>query len=352
MPPAMLPPDVALVYLVAVGHVQAGRFREAADAYLRAYLMPSLAHTDAWWDILRGFTSIICDDHFPASDKHLKALKRIARDESLPPTHRAEAQLTRGMARRAAGNREEAARDYTATLETISRATPAQRAGCVWETGVQPDGVAGTVQKGVGDVLDQLAGNTRRLLFNMRRLIDADSPAAHAQIQAMAQKRACAEAEWHGTGAVLSGCIPRSDHLGADIGPLGNSADNEAAVASAMTRLAVGGDRCDRCGHAAAEDQPLKRCSRCQLAYYCSRECAKQAWKAGHRSACRAPGQFDVGDKVLVQGLVSQPQLNGKIVEVRGTAPGDTGQIAVAMIGGEDQTALEPENLRRLRPVA
>ena len=74
MPPAMLPPDVALVYLVAVGHVQAGRFREAADAYLTAYLMPSLAHTDAWWDILRGFTSIICDDHFPASDKHLKAL--------------------------------------------------------------------------------------------------------------------------------------------------------------------------------------------------------------------------------------------------------------------------------------
>ena len=119
-----------------------------------------------------------------------------------------------------------------------------------------------------------------------------------------------------------------------------------------MTRLAVGGDRCDRCGHAAAEDQPLKRCSRCQLAYYCSRECAKQAWKAGHRSACRAPGQFDVGDKVHVQGLVSQPQLNGKIVEVRGTAPGDTGQIAVAMIGGEDETALEPENLRRLRLVA
>ena len=114
----------------------------------------------------------------------------------------------------------------------------------------------------------------------------------------------------------------------------------------------MGGDVCDRCGQSAAEGSPLKRCSRCQLAYYCSPECAKQAWKAGHKQACRAPGQFDVGDKVQVQWLVSRPEHNGEIVEVRGPAPGGTGRIATAMIGGDVEVSLKPENLRRLRPTA
>ena len=39
--------------------------------------------------------------------------------------------------------------------------------------------------------------------------------------------------------------------------------------------------------------------------------------------------------------------LNGQIVEVRGPAPGGTGRIATAMIGGEVEVALKPENIVR-----
>jgi tetratricopeptide (TPR) repeat protein len=344
------PADVMVPYVAAIGHVQAGRFRESADAYLTAYLMPSCAHTDCWWNMLRGFTSIVCDGHFPASDKHLKALKRISRDESYPLLHRAEAQLTRGLARYAAGNREEAARDYTATLEIISRATPAQRKVRVWDTGLQPDGNFGLVQMAVGDVLDQQADDARCNLGSLRRQLDGQT--ALPEAQAAAEARARTEAAAHQAGIVVSGTATTCRPLTGDIGQIGNLSENEAALADAMKRLAVGGDRCDRCGQPASENAPLKRCARCQLAYYCSPECSKQAWKAGHKAACRAPGQFEVGDKVQVQGLVSQPQLNGSILEVRGAAPGGAGRIATALIGGEVEKALKPENLRRLRPVA
>lgn len=30
----------------------------------------------------------------------------------------------------------------------------------------------------------------------------------------------------------------------------------------------------------------LKRCARCKLACYCSRECQKKHWKAGHKTNC------------------------------------------------------------------
>ena len=140
--------------------------------------------------------------------------------------------------------------------------------------------------------------------------------------------------------------------MGGGLGPLGNSQENQAALGDALARLNVGGDACDRCGETAGEAQRLKRCGRCQLAYYCSPACAKAAWVAGHKHACRAPDQFEVGDKVQVQGLRSRPELNGDIVEVRGPAPGDLGRFAVAMIGGDTDLSLKPENLRRLRPSA
>ena len=54
---------------------------------------------------------------------------------------------------------------------------------------------------------------------------------------------------------------------------------------------------------AASADFRLKQCGRCQLAHYCSKACSKAAWKAGHKVACRAPGQFEVGDKVFVQAM-------------------------------------------------
>ncbi|KAI9019942.1 hypothetical protein DFJ74DRAFT_707990 [Hyaloraphidium curvatum] len=48
-------------------------------------------------------------------------------------------------------------------------------------------------------------------------------------------------------------------------------------------------DHCDSCNAEASEHLRLKRCARCKVARYCSRECQAAAWKAVHKKDCRAP---------------------------------------------------------------
>ena len=87
---------------------------------------------------------------------------------------------------------------------------------------------------------------------------------------------------------------------------------------SIVDRMGAGGGKCDCCGKRAEVVQggELLQCSRCKMAYYCSGICQKKAWKAGHRHACRAPGQIEVGDIMLVKDIVRKPELNKKIVKV------------------------------------
>ena len=42
---------------------------------------------------------------------------------------------------------------------------------------------------------------------------------------------------------------------------------------------------CDRCGRQDTQDKPFKRCGRCNVPAYCSRECQKADWPA-HRPLC------------------------------------------------------------------
>merc|ERR1719424_1133095 len=95
------PRDAALMakYVRAVEAAQSGRWRESADAYLAAYLLPACAQWDGHWHVWSGFTSIIRDGCFPASEAHLKALKRVGNGSGYPVLHRAQAHFTRGVAR-------------------------------------------------------------------------------------------------------------------------------------------------------------------------------------------------------------------------------------------------------------
>ena len=44
--------------------------------------------------------------------------------------------------------------------------------------------------------------------------------------------------------------------------------------------------QCSQCGAAPSAGAPLKRCAKCHLVSYCSRECQMAAWRAGHSSEC------------------------------------------------------------------
>ncbi len=41
--------------------------------------------------------------------------------------------------------------------------------------------------------------------------------------------------------------------------------------------------RCFSCG----KTGKMKRCPRCNCAFYCSRECQAAAWNGGHKAACK-----------------------------------------------------------------
>lgn len=50
--------------------------------------------------------------------------------------------------------------------------------------------------------------------------------------------------------------------------------------------LAMSTTNCNRCGKPANENNPLKKCSACRKAWYCSSECQKMDWPA-HKKGCR-----------------------------------------------------------------
>ncbi len=88
--------------------------------------------------------------------------------------------------------------------------------------------------------------------------------------------------------------------------PLDNLSFAEVvAVTNLLDRItAIGGSVCDVCGQAGQESsRNLKRCGRCKLAAYCGVDCAKVAWKRGHKQACREPGQVKLTQKYFLLKL-------------------------------------------------
>ncbi|GKY93171.1 hypothetical protein MPSEU_000285100 [Mayamaea pseudoterrestris] len=84
-----------------------------------------------------------------------------------------------------------------------------------------------------------------------------------------------------------------------------------------MRRIqSIGGKACDACGKTLEqlEVRRLDVCSRCNMAYYCSRECQVIAWKHGHKGACRHPNQRVQGDIMQLRGIEDEPDLNLQLV--------------------------------------
>jgi hypothetical protein len=95
------------------------------------------------------------------------------------------------------------------------------------------------------------------------------------------------------------------------------------------------------CHHCSGQGEMMK-CGRCHVAYYCSPDCQKKAWRS-HKLECKKWDEFLAGDKVILQNLVSMPKYNGHIVQVVGPAQTE-GRIAVQMIGGD--VRVKKENMK------
>jgi MYND finger len=126
-----------------------------------------------------------------------------------------------------------------------------------------------------------------------------------------------------------------------------------------MQRSRAAGNSCDCCGKTLEELQAdfFERCTRCQMVFYCSEACQREHWKRqGHKKACRAPGQIEVGDDMMLVGDGSDPVYIFKVIaRVEETTnrwqvePYKNGDECVTL-DGDDFITVDGDDLSRLRP--
>lgn len=96
---------------------------------------------------------------------------------------------------------------------------------------------------------------------------------------------------------------------------------------------------CASC-HASEDEKKLMKCARCQMKWYCSRECQKAHWKKGHKLYCvQVRGLFEVVFAFL--------QLIAFLRLIAGTFAGRF--VARAGIPGNRHVSLSPRQARRRR---
>lgn len=116
---------------------------------------------------------------------------------------------------------------------------------------------------------------------------------------------------------------------------LSETKDRSVKLLATMTEVsslqvaAAGGESCDSCGKTREELglTHMNCCKRCGLLYYCSAECQRNDWNAGHKKACRKKGQIEQGDVMKIAGLADQPDLNNCLVRIIGPAADNNNNI-------------------------
>ena len=110
----------------------AGEWRLCADRYLEAYN----ACSSQWplkYNCWSGYTSVLCEDHFIATDADLAALRKVRKDESAYLLDRQQASFTQAYVLKVHhGDRQGAARAYRRAIDQCKSATAADRDGSAW----------------------------------------------------------------------------------------------------------------------------------------------------------------------------------------------------------------------------
>lgn len=279
-------------------------FRIGADMHLEATLAAPSKWTELRWRSFHAFCTILTNPDecgVEATEADIKALKRIARDETEPNLFRARALDALGQLRKAAGDIEETAYLFRCGVDMINAVTP-------WERNRATLSAVKNQKILVGSILDQMLDLLEK---NIRIL---EHPFFYSRYKMNE--------------------VPKIDGK---------------PDMSIVKRLGVGGSCCDHCGKSHSDVKgEMFRCSCCKKAYYCSEACARRQWKTGHKEACRAPDQIEVDDYVEVRGLVSRPELNSAVGRVVRQVPG--GRFEVSIDGRRKTISVLPEKLVHLRP--
>ena len=289
------------------GHAAArGEWRLCADKYLASTRAapPDWPHR---WYAFSGYGSLVASEkRFEPTDKaNLKVLRKFSDAEAEPALFRTAAAFWYGLMKWDAHERESAARSYRRSIEMGARATADERARPFFHSERDPAGGPPIKLKLAGELIDYYVRSSRENLHAL------ESP--HGWTGPPIEERTRAD-----------GTVVPNDVRVRPVPPSEDLAE----------RLLVGGTSCDHCQRTAAEAglERLLLCNRCKMAYYCSARCQRAQWGAGHRESCRAPGQVEVGDVMLLSGLQARPELNELLVRVLGPVAEREGRWRVKLI--------------------
>jgi hypothetical protein len=255
------------------------------------------AHARAWrgrYVFLSGYSDLLGKAHSLriTTNADLEELLRIASDKSVQTVDRVFAYFTRGLASWDNSDRSEAARMYNKALRLSGEASAADRGAMA-------------------------LFNVARQLYTQRAGNIIDYHAHHSRTNLSAIT---------GTGTV----VPTTDEERAAgkwmswPDPAGSAAEQQQQQQWMDNAMRVRRDECARCGKLrSADGVKLLVCVRCNLLWYCGKECQKAHWKAVHKHQCRDPKGFHAGDIVRLSDLdEADKALQDHFFRVVGAEPG------------------------------
>lgn len=317
--------DVNVLQSQAVNAFHAGRYRESADTYWKAFLCLPRTH-DVRYHILHGCTSTLRLNYVETNESDFENMQKLFEDKSEPRLFRLEAAHTLGVMHH---DRQERMKCQEVYHHAIT--------------------IGG---KKLSDKEKRKEEKTMQVVF---------SPNGKMERKSMKEL----------TKGVLNDCQKNLDQLnastrgapGVTFSPQGNPTERShympigqggTSLTSEMINnlIDVGGIQCDYCKKKGVK---LMVCSLCNKGYYCSKECQKKQWKEReHKIYCRKEGQFEVGDLVQCARLKKKPEINGHILRIVGRDEKSTEERyklrMEGAVAGDNTISIKSENLNQLRP--
>jgi hypothetical protein len=270
-------------------------FRGAADLYWSALRKSPSLWAESRFIIFTGYSSILLEKYFEASDQDLNNLKKVLRDKHELTFYRSEAAYSLGVLHWDRDDREAAADYYRQAIALADGAKEKELRKYVTD-GMQEE-----------KTVRELVKNQRKLCADNLAILE-NPLLSIAKTPEHQEPRLRSDGSYYNTGKFIQTPLHNSD---------------------VMRRTAVGGNECDVCHKALAElgVATLDCCGKCKSAYYCGPACQRSAWKAGHKEACRSPGERRPGDMMRLTGLEARPELNGRLVTLVAPQPNNRWQV-------------------------
>lgn len=324
--------DVMRHQVAALTHWERGEQRQSADRYWEAYReIPNPIH-EARFQMFRGYTSILQESYFAATDVDLENMGKVMSDKHEPRLYRVEAGYTLGMLHYARSERRECAEAYREAIR-IGEKTPKAKQKRMDKKVVLFANLDGSIaRKPMKEFMDEILIVVKSNLDQLN-LTSREGGSVGPQLI---------------SNGTFKPPLRMSHHM-----PIGRGGTT-LTLHEINNLIDIGGLHCDCCKQKRGDNVQLSACGRCQRAWYCSKECQVKSWKEkGHKEHCRKVGQFKPDDLVQLARLKSIPELNGAIVRFIGPDPNMDGRYGVRMEGAveeDDNLSISQANLNQLRP--